>query len=135
MSWRRERFIRDVLQRLSRQRVALILQPGNVIVVEQAVMDQANGVPEALRTCHLRGWVEVVHEALPQAALGPNLELPRGWEGTSPVYRLTEAGWHIINRTHSWTIAVFVVAVATLIATVFGLVAQGVTVLPISGSS
>jgi len=122
-AWRRERFIRKTLRRLAAQRVGLILQPGDVWVIERAVSEAEEKVAEALRTCHLRGWVEVVSDAVPQAQLGPTGELPNesSPRGRAPVYRLTDAGWNQIRRTHMWVILTFAVALASLIATILTL--------------
>jgi len=119
--WRRERQIRGTLRAISRQRVALILQPGNVWVVERAPSEGAEGVAEALRTCHLRGWVDVLSQAVPSACLRTDGSLPARPEGVAPVYRVTEAGWHQLRRTYTWVLLTFVVAAATLVLTVFTL--------------
>jgi hypothetical protein len=117
-NFRRERQIRRVMRALARQRVAVILQPGNVWVVENA----PSNLPfqeEAFRTCLLRGWVAVLHEAVPKGSLTPEGNLPNGsmFQSTAPIYRLTEAGWLAINRAQAWVIATFAVAFATLAAT------------------
>jgi hypothetical protein len=59
---------------------------------------------EALRTCLLRGWVAVLHEAVPKGSLTPEGNLPNGsmFQSRAPVYRLTEAGWLVINRAQTW---------------------------------
>ena len=121
--WKRERSVRKVLRRLSRQRVDLILQPGNVWVVNHGVTE-ADDVSEALRTCHMRGWVEPMSNAIPQGKLTPDGRLPEGemFTGIAPMYRLTEAGWNAIHRLHTWVVVTCVVALITLIATVVGLV-------------
>jgi hypothetical protein len=122
--WRRERFIRKTLRRLAQQRVALILQPGNVLVIEKAVMvDENERVMAALQTCNLRGWVEVLSNAIPHGKLTPEGKLPEGslYSGVAPVYRLTEAGWSAIHRTHEWVVATFVIVTITLIATILSI--------------
>src|SRR3990172_10363930 len=116
--WMRERKIRSVLRRLARQRVVGVFQPGNIWVIELSpVVDEE--VEAALRTCQLRGWVEILEKAMPKGRLTPNGKLPPGklFDGVEPVYRLTESGWNVINRTHTWIVVTCVVAVATLIAT------------------
>ena len=120
--WKRERFIRRTLAKLSRQRVRGILQPGNVWVVEKAV-GGGKGVDEALRTCHLRGWVEPLADAIPTGRLTERGELPEGdvFSQLSPVYRLTEAGWHVIRQTHHWVMATFFVALAALVTAILAL--------------
>lgn len=109
--------IRRVLRRLAKQRVAQILQPGNVAVVELAVKYDQNTAP-ALMTCHMRGWVEVMEESVPTARLNPDGSLPPGWQDTAPIYRLTEAGWNVVHGTHARSIAIFWVAFATLVASI-----------------
>ncbi len=53
-----ERDIRRTLKSLSRQRVALVLQPGNVWVIERAVEDNEQ-TDAALKTAYMRGWVKL----------------------------------------------------------------------------
>ena len=120
--WNRERFIRKVLKSVSKQRVALILQPGNVFVIEKAPASQP-GLEEALRTCHIRGWVEPICNAIPKGKLTKNGRLPDGdlFTEIGPYYRLTEAGWSIIRRTHLWVVTTCLIALATLIGTICGL--------------
>jgi hypothetical protein len=103
--------------------VEFILQPGNVWVVNHGVTDEDN-VGEALRTCHMRGWVEPMSDAIPQGRLTPDGKLPEGemFSGTGPVYRLTAAGWSVIHRSHTWVVVTCVVALITFGATVLGLV-------------
>ena len=113
----KERTIRRVLRSLSRQRVAVICQPGDVWVIEYAP-PEFDGLAEALRTCHLRGWVEPIANAVPSAWLTPDGHLPEDFQKREPVYRLTEAGWAVLNRTQVWVVATFSIAAATLIATV-----------------
>jgi len=69
--WRRERAIRRALRALARQRIAVILQPGNVWVIEQAPDDQDVRLVEAIRSCYLRGWADVLPEAVPQRPAWP----------------------------------------------------------------
>jgi len=119
---KRERFIRRVLKSISRQRVALILQPGNVFVIEKAPVSEP-GVEEALRTCHMRGWVEPICNAIPKGKLTKDGSLPEGdlFTQMGPYYRLTEAGWSVIRRTHLWVLITCAIAFATLIGTICGL--------------
>jgi len=121
--WRRERFIRSVLRKLSHQQVAVLLQPGNVWVIENAVMGGGD-LEEALRTCHMRGWVEPLADSVPQGALTPDGRLPGGklFSGHGPIYRLTEAGWNVIHRTHEWVVVTCVASIIALFATIVGLV-------------
>jgi hypothetical protein len=116
-SIRRERTVRRALHAIARQRAAMILQPGNVVVVEQSAPDE-EWFYVAVQTCHIRGWAEVLHESMPTAAVR--------FEGSKPVFpstmapktvwRLTEGGWSVINRSHGWIIATFTVGVLSLLA-------------------
>ena len=115
---KRERFIRVTLRRLAEQSVGMVLQPGDVWVIENSLPSGDEETVAALRTCHMRGWIEVIRDAVPRAEVDDSGNLPAEWEGTSPIYRLTDAGWHVINRTHAWNVAIFVVATATLVASV-----------------
>lgn len=119
---RRERRIRLTLRSVARQRLGVILQPGNVWVIENAIK-RTDETEEDLSTCLLRGWVEVLHHAIPHCGLGPDGKLPWGTGAaqTATVYRLTEGGWNAINRSHAWVVATFVVAVTSLFATVLGI--------------
>ena len=119
---RREREIRQTLRKLARQRVALVLQPEDVWVIELAV-DDDESTQEALRTCHLRGWVEPIHDALPKGKLTPDGRLPSGemFSGEGPLYRLTEGGWAVVNRSHQWVVMAIAVALASLVASVVGI--------------
>jgi hypothetical protein len=121
--WRRERFIRRVLRKLSRQRVALILQPGNVWVIEKA-LGGGDREKEALRTCHMRGWTDVLANAVPKMDLAPDGTVPQEIRvaGREPIYRLTDSGWQVIHRTHGWIVVTCIVAFLALLATILGLV-------------
>ena len=73
--YQRERHIRRVLRKLARQRVAMVLQPGNVLVIEREVGHDPDTLA-ALQTCHMRGWVEpMFDQAIPQGTLPPDLNL------------------------------------------------------------
>lgn len=52
---RKERLIRKALRAIARQRVALILKPGNVMVVENSTPD-TDWFNLAVKTAHIRGW-------------------------------------------------------------------------------
>lgn len=97
--------IRRTLKRLSEQRVAVVLQPGNIWVVENAVEDDEQ-TDAALKTAYMRGWVEPIENAVPKAKLAPDGSLPRGelFQRIGPLWRLTEGGWAVVNRTQLWTL-------------------------------
>lgn len=115
---RKERLIRKALRAIARQRVALILKPGNVMVVENSTPD-TEWFDLAVKTAHIRGWVEILHDSIPMGRLR--------FEGNTPVfpneaeqqamYRLTEGGWAIINRSHTWIRATFFISFLGVVAT------------------
>ena len=83
-------------------------------------MEELNdpNVAAALRSCHLRGWVEVLTDAVPSDSLNEDGTLPGtlNLEKVAPLYRLTDAGWNAIHRTQGWIVATFIVAFASFIA-------------------
>lgn len=98
---KREYSIYKTLKLLARQRVARILQPVNVLVIEQAMPKTEQNL-ENIQTCMMRGWVEVLHQSVPTGNLKPDGTLPDGtlYHSTQPIYRLTDSGWNAIHRTH-----------------------------------
>ena len=117
--WKREHKIRKVLRGLARQRVAMILQSQSVWVIERA-LQRDEETEAALMTCHMRGWVEPLHDSMPTGDLTSDMKLPLGqlFTRTQTVFRLTEGGWSALNRAHAWTVAGIVIAVLSLIATI-----------------
>jgi hypothetical protein len=114
--FRRERTIRQTLRKLSRQRVKLVLQPGNVWVIEKAVNITAE-TDTALKTCHMRGWVEPLESAIPQGKLTPDGRLPANFE-FGPVYKLTSAGWSVIYRSNQLALIALVISAISLLVSV-----------------
>ncbi|HEY4548184.1 MAG TPA: hypothetical protein VIG90_17395 [Pedomonas sp.] len=117
--WKRERRIRKVLAGLARQRVALILQPQGIWVIERALIRDQD-TEAALMTCHMRGWVEQLHDSVPTGDLTLDMKLPSGpmFTRTQAIFRLTEGGWSALNRAHAWTVAGIMAAVLSLIITI-----------------
>ena len=117
---RQERQTRRALKALARQRVALVLQPGNVWVIERARTFE--GMEEALQTCRMRGWVEVLENAVPSAEYSGEVDLStllRAPEKT--LYRLTQGGWAEIQREFDWLRATLLVATLSLLVALAGL--------------
>lgn len=112
--WRRERHIRRTLRALARQRVAMVLQPGNVFVVERAIPDDEDTLA-AIRTCHMRGWVEPMFDgAIPHGRVPPP-GAPLAFDRSQPVYRLTDSGWAVIHRSHEVALLALVIALVGVI--------------------
>jgi hypothetical protein len=107
-----EKRIRNVLRRVSRQRVPLVLQPGNIWVIDNAVADDGD-THAALLTCYMRGWVEPLEHAVPSGNLTADGGLPHEGLllGRTMFYRVKPMGWAVIHRTHEWSLFAIVVAV------------------------
>ena len=119
-----ERHLRHTLERLAKQRVVQVLQPGNVWIVPNPVEDSDRN-DAALKTAWMRGWVEPIEDAVPKGALGPYGELPgpgQLYQTTGPLWRLTEGGWAVINRTHRWNLLAIVLSVLSLVVAICSLV-------------
>lgn len=118
LGFRRERNIRRTLRSLAGQRVVMILQPGNLWVIENA----PSNLPfqkESLSTCLMRGWIEVLQDAVPKGDLTPDglFDFDRSFKSTEAIYRLTDSGWSVINRTQAWLLATFAASLLALVAT------------------
>jgi hypothetical protein len=118
---KKEHKIRKTLRHLSQQRVELVLQPGNAWLVIGPKNDEQTDL--ALKTAYLRGWVELVVNSIPYGELTSDGKLPTNesewFYKHAPVYKITEAGWAVINRTHMWTmVALFI----SLLAIAVGLI-------------
>lgn len=116
---KREWIIRRILRRLSKQRVALVLQPGNVWVIEKAVEDNEES-DAALKTCYMRGWVEPLENSIPRGKLKEDGSLPDGnlYQSFGPVWKLTDSGWAAINRAHEWTLISILVGALGILAAI-----------------
>ena len=116
--WWRERFVRKTLRKLSRQSVAMVMQPGNIWLIEKAVSyNEENHT--ALLTCYMRGWIEPIQQGVPSNSLNPDGSIPSGplFTRKETLYRLTDSGWAVINRSHQLAIiTAFLAFVAVLVA-------------------
>ena len=126
-TYKRERNVRKALKALARQRVAMVLPDGGLVI--ELCPPRADWFDEAVRTAHLRGWVEVLHHSIPNGQLTFVGNQPRFPDALTAqtMYRLTEGGWTIIRRSHGWVIATFAVAVISLVASLAGIAVTLVT--------
>jgi hypothetical protein len=119
---KREYSIYKTLTLLARQRVALVLQPGNVWVIEKA-MPNTEQNQENIQTCLMRGWIEVLHESVPSGSIETNGALVEGkmFDGTKTIYKLTDSGWNAIHRTHVIGFLSVIVSLIGIAITLIGL--------------
>ncbi|NOH82135.1 hypothetical protein F0231_20695 [Vibrio sp. RE86] len=119
---KKEREIHKMLVALSKQRVALVLQPGNVWVIEKALpLTEKNEAH--LQTCLMRGWVEVLEANVASGKLNEDLTIPSDpFTTTSNIYRLTDSGWNHIHQTHLRNLLGLFATVMALGVAVIGLV-------------
>jgi len=118
LNFEREFSIYKTLKRLAEQRIAVILQPGNIWVIEKSLPED-DVTDENLRTCYLRGWVEPIEKAIPKGRLKSDGSLPDGqmFQNVGPIYRMTDSGWNAIHRTHVLTLLGIIISLlAVLIA-------------------
>lgn len=109
---KREYSIYKTLKFLAKQRVALVLRPGNIWVIEKAIPDTAQN-HENIQTCLMRGWVELLHEPIPTEDLNANGSLPDNGNPVKKtnIYRLTDSGWNAIHRTHVMVVLGIAIAI------------------------
>ena len=94
----REYSIYNILRLLARQQVALVLQPGNVWVIEKAIPETERNLAN-IQTCLMRGWVEIPHESIPTGKLNPD-EFPslKDKMELKPIYRPTNRGKRNVTK-------------------------------------
>lgn len=111
-NWR----IYRLLRRLARQCVGMVLQTGNCWVIEYAVEDNEE-TDALLKTCYMRGWVEPLQNSVPRGRLQADGSLPNGplFESEGPIWKLTDAGWSVIQRRHELGILALFVAITGVV--------------------
>lgn len=113
-----EQNIKRTLHRLARQRVRLILPP-DVLVIENAVGNDEH-IVAALRTCWLRGWAELVHNAIPSGELASDGQISNPpFTNRSPIYRMTDSGWAAVHRSHMWVLLGVTIGLLSLLIALF----------------
>ena len=102
-----------LLKKVARQKIRMILEPGNVPVIERAVGHDEE-TKALLLTAQIRGWVEVLHESMPTGQIDPDgsFNPSQPFQSVEDHWKLTDSGWAAIQRRHQ--ISIFSVAVALL---------------------
>ncbi|MCU8075891.1 hypothetical protein [Shewanella sp. SM29] len=94
-----------VLKKVARQRVAMILKPGNVPVVERAI-GRDEETKTFLLTAQIRGWVDILHEDMPTGKIDENgkMNMEQPFESKENHWKLTDSGWAAIQRRHQLSV-------------------------------
>ena len=117
-----DRTIDRTLRQLAKQRVRLVLQPGDYWVIDQSV-PQHDDTHAALLTCYMRGWIEPLEHAVPSSQLTPSGALPANmnFEKMQTFYRLTSAGWSAIHRSDLIATCALMISAMSLALAIFGI--------------
>jgi hypothetical protein len=115
-----ERTVRRTLRKLAKQRVRMVLQPGNYWVIDRAI-GHDDDTQAALLTCQMRGWVEPLHHAVPSAQLSSTGALPPNITDKMDMFRLTSAGWSVIHRSDLIAVCALLIAAMSLALAIFGI--------------
>ena len=116
----RERNVREALKLVASQRVVLVLQPGNVFVIENS--PKPDWFEPAVQTALIRGWVAVLHDAVPSGQMDTATSALPDQMPPRTVYRLTEGGWSVIHGSHGWIVATFLVSFLAMLASLVAIV-------------
>jgi len=100
-----------LLKKIARQRVTMILQPGNVPVIERAV-DHDEVTKTLILTAQIRGWVEILHESMPTGQIDAKGEInpSQPFQSREDYWKLTDSGWAAIPRRHQLSLLSIAVA-------------------------
>jgi hypothetical protein len=118
----RERQVRKALRAIASQRVAMWDPQREMIVLEKSP-SREEWFELGVRTALIRGWVQVLHEHLPTGQVtfqGKDPIFPRS-ASLMTHYKLTEGGWAVLNRSHAWVLATFLVSAISLFISVAAL--------------
>jgi hypothetical protein len=116
-----DQIIRDTLRQVAKQRIRVVLQPGNHWIVDLAITKDVD-TEAALATCFMRGWIEPLEHAVPSTRLSPDGNLPPNFqfEGKETIYRLTSAGWSAIHRSNTIAICALLISALSFIVAIGG---------------
>jgi hypothetical protein len=120
-----ERTVHRTLRKLAKQRIRMVLQPGDYWVIDCAI-PQDGDTHAALLTCYMRGWVEPLEHALPSSQLSPSGALPQNvsFDKMQTLYRLTSAGWSVIHRSDLIATCALLIAAMSFALAIFGIAHQ-----------
>jgi hypothetical protein len=120
-----DRTIDRTLRQVAKQRVRLVLQPGDYWVIDQSV-PQHDDTHAALLTCYMRGWVEPLEHAVPSSKLSPSGALPSNFslDKMETFYRLTSAGWSEIYQSDLVATCALIISAMSFALAIFGIVHQ-----------
>jgi hypothetical protein len=104
-------------------------------MIERALMLKDDEEKAAIATCQMRGWAEILHDALPSYEAPEDLDISKSKQKWGVVYRLTDAGWNSLHRTQGWLLATFVVSLLALAVGAFQFAADRWNISPTPGLS
>jgi hypothetical protein len=116
-----DRTVDRTLRKLAKQRVRMVLQPGNYWVIDRAPAEN-DDIHAALLTCYMRGWVEPLEHAVPSSRLSPTGSLPPNFsfDRMETFYRLTSAGWSVIHRSDLIAACALLISALSFALAIFG---------------
>jgi hypothetical protein len=100
IDWIVEYRTRKALKKIARQRVAMILNPGGIWVIEKALIKN-DETEAAISTCLMRGWIDIHDNSVKMCQLNPDGSLPENFKGklqNDKLYKVTDSGWRVIKR-------------------------------------
>ena len=102
----------QVLKMVARQRVVMILEPGNVPVVERAI-GRDEETKTFLLTAQIRGWVDILHEGMPTGKIdeNSNMNIEQPFDSKENHWKLTDSGWAAIQRRYQLSVLSISIAI------------------------
>jgi hypothetical protein len=93
--------IHRLLKKIARQRVTMILKPGDIKVIERAVGHDEETLT-LIYTAEMRGWVELLHTAVPTGKIEEikSFNFKQPLQSKEDYWKLTDSGWAAIQRRH-----------------------------------
>ena len=108
-----------LLKKIARQRVAMILEPGSIPVIERAIKTNEE-TKTLLLTAQIRGWVDILHEDMPTGKLDSsgsiNSDMP--FQSKENHWKLTDSGWGAIQRRYQLSVLGLALTVIAVIVAI-----------------